>query len=130
MARYGKSRFGNKVYYYQDVEFWPEHGIINIVHCTTGKHTQCSVRSFLLERTGALVGERNRADSHADRQQLQDVIDSMVECCQIARKQGDPFGAKAASEMMRGKGRQSILVPGMPTASGADKALKLILPPH
>jgi hypothetical protein len=100
-----------KHYKHDDLEFWPEDGLIYIEDRRNGDYNVVSCNDFA-QRARAINGEAKRAKYPSDRDNLNDWVLKMHECWKEAKTQGDPMDPEIAKQRYKER-RKASLVTGM-----------------
>jgi hypothetical protein len=87
-----------KAYKYNQIEFWAEHGLINIYDGRDGS-TKVEPTAVMRKRAKALFEEASRAQRYDDKQKLISAARDIMLCVQEAKEQGDPTDPRVAKQL-------------------------------
>ena len=123
-----------RVFYFKDLEFWAERGLIHIIQRSDGEYNVCSIDSFK-KRADMLRAGLPRLQYADERAKLQTMIENMTECIRQATGQGDPMHTKSRRQVAHDNRYISYVRPidrGEGTIAGPSPstvaAKKLLLP--
>lgn len=107
---------GRKVVFrYRSQTFWPERGLVCVVDERSGEFKQCSCRDWAY-RTKQFQADLFRNKYADERNEQQRMLEDMVRCYWLAKRQGDPFNPRSMREVSHDKRSIRILVPEQITA--------------
>ena len=87
-----------KAYKYNQIEFWAEHGLINIYDGRDGSN-KVEPTAVMRKRAKALFEEASRAQHYDDKQKLISAARDIMLCIQEAKEQGDPTDPRVAKQL-------------------------------